>query len=179
MHDGQLYKSFFKNCSWCLQILAVRLGTFWQLLMERTITTVNGKVISNGVAIYFEDIALCNQEEADTKVILHLFYGCRKGYKKLTIAVSGTDTVMLLFITFMILIDWILHWSAQKVATCTWICNLLMGRNMRSFIVLVMQSQVVTQGVRSVIEVKRHHEMFGVPLKKTKELFQSKSFSFF
>ena len=102
------------------------------------ITTVHGKVISNGVAIYFEDIVLFNQEEADTKLILYLFHGCRKGYKKLTIAGSGTDTVMLLFITFMILIGYCIgqhkRWlPVHEYATCLgeeicgalsfWLCN--------------------------------------------------------
>ena len=34
---------------------------------------------------------LRNQEEADTRLILHVFDVCRKGYKKLTILYSDTD----------------------------------------------------------------------------------------
>ena len=41
------------------------------------IATVNEKVISNGFDIDFEDIMPCNQEEADTRLILHVFDGCR------------------------------------------------------------------------------------------------------
>ena len=41
------------------------------------IATVNEKVISNGFDIDFEDIMPCNQEEADTRLILHVFGGCR------------------------------------------------------------------------------------------------------
>ena len=37
----------------------------------------------------------CNQEEADARLILHVFNGCRKGYKKLTIVGSDTDTVVI------------------------------------------------------------------------------------
>ena len=42
-----------------------------------------------------------------------------------------------------------------------------------------MGSQVATQYLRSVVEVKRQHRMFGVSLKKPQEVLQSKPFSFF
>ena len=59
------------------------------------IATVNEKVIFNGFDIDFENIMPCNQEEADTRLILHVFDGCRKGYKKLTIVGSDTDIVVI------------------------------------------------------------------------------------
>ena len=59
------------------------------------IVTVNEKVISNGFDIDFENIMPCNQEKAGTRLILHVFDGCRKGYKKLTIVSSDTDIVVI------------------------------------------------------------------------------------
>ena len=43
---------------------------------------------------------LCNQEEAYTRLILHVFDVCRKGYKKLTILGSDTDIAVFAFYNF-------------------------------------------------------------------------------
>ena len=64
------------------------------------IATVNEKVISNSFDVDFEDIMPCNQEEADTRLFLHVFDGYRKGYKKLTIVGSDTDIVVIAFFHF-------------------------------------------------------------------------------
>ena len=52
-------------------------------------------MISNGFEKDFEDIIPCNQKQADTRLILHIFDGCRKGYKKLAIVGSDTDIVVI------------------------------------------------------------------------------------
>ena len=47
------------------------------------IATIKGKVISNGLDIDFEDIMPCNQEESDTRFILHIFNRFKKARQKI------------------------------------------------------------------------------------------------
>ena len=57
-------------------------------------------MISNSFDINFEDIMPCNQEEADTRLIFHVFDGCRNSHKKLTIVGSTTDIAVIAFYHF-------------------------------------------------------------------------------
>ena len=105
----------------------------------------------------------CNQEEANTRLILHVFDGCRKGYQKLTVVGSDTDSVqqLLLFITFMI---WMLMTFGLNMALVStdWQSGYQytnMQSNQRKKYVeryrFGMRSQVVTQYLRSVAKVKK------------------------
>ena len=81
------------------------------------IAAVTEKVVSNGFDIDFENIIPCNQEEADIRLILHVFNGCRKGYKKLTILGSDTDIVVIALYHFYDLDDnelWIEYGDGQQ-----------------------------------------------------------------
>ena len=51
-------------------------------------------MIFKGTDLNFEDIMSCYQEEADTRLILHVHDRCRKSYKKLTIVGSDIDIVI-------------------------------------------------------------------------------------
>ena len=80
---------------------------------------------------------LRNQEEADTRLTLHVFDVCRKGYKKLTILCSDTEiAVFALYHLYGLDVNelwmeygvghhkrwhkrWLVSESAQKVATNT------------------------------------------------------------
>ena len=67
------------------------------------IATVNENVIFNGIDLNFEDIMFCYQDEADTRLILHVHDRCRKSYRKLAIVGSDMNIVIVAFFTFMIL----------------------------------------------------------------------------
>ena len=64
------------------------------------IAAITEKRISNGFDIDFENIMPCNQEEAGTRLILHVFHGCRKCYKKLTKAGSDKDIAFIVLYHF-------------------------------------------------------------------------------
>ena len=51
----------------------------------------NEEVTSNHIYLTFEDIMAFNQEEADTRLILHGFNKCKEGLKKLLIIGSDVD----------------------------------------------------------------------------------------
>ena len=59
------------------------------------IATAGDKVISNGFDVDFSNIMPCNHEEADTRLILHVFDWIKKGYKKITIVTVDTDVVVI------------------------------------------------------------------------------------
>ena len=55
---------------------------------------MNG-IATNSSISHFTNLQPCNQEEADTRVLLHAFDGASKGYKKVSIVTVDTDVVVI------------------------------------------------------------------------------------
>ena len=98
-----------------------------------------------------------------------------KGFKKLMIVGKGTDIAVITcyhFYDININELWVEYDVGQYLS------GVLRKLNMQSFGVFDVSSQVVMQCSRSVVEVKRHHEMSGVPLTKLHEFYCSKPVCF-
>ena len=57
-------------------------------------TNENG-IVTNSSLSNFTNLQPCNQEEADTRLLLHTFDGASKGYKKVLIVTVDTDVVVI------------------------------------------------------------------------------------
>ena len=59
------------------------------------ITTLKDQVLANVASIDTRQISECNHEEADTRVILHVFDGASKGINKIKINTIDTDVMVI------------------------------------------------------------------------------------
>ena len=142
------------------------------------IATAGDKVISNGFDVYFSNIVPCNHEEADTRLILNVFDGIKKGYKKITIVTVDTDVVIIdLYHFYDLNIEelWIEYGTRQHKR---WLqlhnyANTLGEETFRA-LPIWFTTLAAIQCLSLVVVVRRQHGMFGVYLRKQHQVLSGK-----
>ena len=62
-------------------------------ILATIVATIGSKIVSNS-SLEKLNIELCNQEEADTRLLLHVLDGANSGIKKVSIITVDTDVVV-------------------------------------------------------------------------------------
>ena len=84
-----------ENKSDCYPYLAKKMTEIAKSQDHLQVSTTNENVISNREVPDLEMLQPCSQEEADTRVFLHLKHAVAHGHKKALIKTSDTDIVVL------------------------------------------------------------------------------------
>ena len=90
------FQDFLRNGENKTELFIMIADAFSQIRCQKTIiATAQEDVMSNDVDTNLKDIMLSNQEEADTRLLLHVFHACKKGFEKVSIITADTDVVVI------------------------------------------------------------------------------------
>ena len=100
------FQDFLRNGENKIELFIMIADALGQIRCQKTIiATVQQEVMSNRVETNFKNIMPSNQEEADTRLLLHVFDACKKGFEKVSIITVDADVAIALYQYFYLQID--------------------------------------------------------------------------
>ena len=117
-------------------------------LNQTIVATKQENVLSNKQEM-LDELQPCNHEEAEYRLLLHVYDALRKRFRKQSIITIDTEVVVIalclvffflffFFISFQWGVGRIWYWSTSKMYSNTWNCSLFRGRILLSNTVLLL-----------------------------------------